>query len=135
LPLTHVQCRFCMWIYSSAPHHTRSCADDQMQRTAVLIHNCDDKSPGNRLILIIVLVFYPLNYSPKMVINIRKCQAKEGYRFEQMPPTSGLSSSDCHKVEYSLLLLFTSSFFLVALRPNAGHGLLMLEVSRSHTTT
>jgi len=27
------------------------------------------------------------------------------------------------------------SFFPVALRPNAGHGLLFLEVSRSHTTT
>ena len=26
-------------------------------------------------------------------------------------------------------------FFAVALRPNAGHGLLILEVSRSHTTT
>jgi len=28
-----------------------------------------------------------------------------------------------------------SHFFFVALRPNAGHGLLILEVSRSHTTT
>ena len=27
------------------------------------------------------------------------------------------------------------SFFSVVLRPNAGHGLLILEVSRSHTTT
>ena len=26
-------------------------------------------------------------------------------------------------------------FFFVALRPNAGHGPLILEVSRSHTTT
>ena len=26
-------------------------------------------------------------------------------------------------------------FFVVALRPNAGHGLLTLDVSRSHTTT
>jgi hypothetical protein len=26
-------------------------------------------------------------------------------------------------------------FFSVALRPNAGHGLLILEVSRSYTTT
>jgi len=31
----------------------------------------------------------------------------------------------------SLLIFF---FFAVALRPNAGHGLLILEVSRSHTT-
>jgi hypothetical protein len=29
----------------------------------------------------------------------------------------------------------SSIFFSVALRPNAGHGLLILEVSRSHTTT
>ena len=28
-----------------------------------------------------------------------------------------------------------SFFFSVALRPNTGHGLLILEVSRSHTTT
>jgi hypothetical protein len=27
------------------------------------------------------------------------------------------------------------TFFFVALRPNAGHGLLNLEVSRSHTAT
>ena len=30
---------------------------------------------------------------------------------------------------------FLLSFFFVTLRPNAGHGLLILEVSRSHTTT
>jgi len=29
----------------------------------------------------------------------------------------------------------TIRFFFVTLRPNAGHGLLILEVSRSHTTT
>jgi hypothetical protein len=32
------------------------------------------------------------------------------------------------------LLLTIWSFFSVALRPNAGHGLPLLEVSRSHTT-
>ena len=31
--------------------------------------------------------------------------------------------------------ILSQTFFPVALRPNAGHGLLMLEVSRSHTTT
>jgi len=31
--------------------------------------------------------------------------------------------------------LITIFFFSVALRPNAGHGLLLLDVSRSHTTT
>ena len=30
---------------------------------------------------------------------------------------------------------FRLIFFFVALRPNAGHGLLILEVSRSHTST
>jgi len=29
----------------------------------------------------------------------------------------------------------TGFFFAVVLRPNAGHGLLILEVTRSHTTT
>jgi len=47
-------------------------------------------------------------------------------------------------VEYSLLLtverisIFNctyNTFFFVALRPNAGHCLLIFEVSRSHTTT
>ena len=33
------------------------------------------------------------------------------------------------------LLVTHPHFFFVALRPNAGHGLLILEVSRSHTTT
>jgi len=31
--------------------------------------------------------------------------------------------------------IFHTFFFAVALRPNAGHGLLILDVSRSHTTT
>jgi hypothetical protein len=35
----------------------------------------------------------------------------------------------------SLPLPLLDIFFPVALRPNAGHGLLILEVSRSHTTT
>jgi len=30
---------------------------------------------------------------------------------------------------------YISFFFSVALRPNVGHGLLVVEVSRSHTTT
>ena len=33
------------------------------------------------------------------------------------------------------LVLADQFFFFVALRPNAGHGLLILVVSRSHTTT
>ena len=33
------------------------------------------------------------------------------------------------------LFIFELFFFTVALRSNAGHGLLILEVSRSHTTT
>jgi len=37
-------------------------------------------------------------------------------------------------LQISALFLFFF-FFPVALRPNAGHGLLILEVSRSHTTT
>jgi len=37
--------------------------------------------------------------------------------------------------ELPRLLALTSFFFPVALRPNAGHGLLILEVSRLHTMT
>jgi hypothetical protein len=33
------------------------------------------------------------------------------------------------------LFIYLFFYFAVALRPNAGHGLLILEVSRSHTTT
>ena len=36
---------------------------------------------------------------------------------------------------YFILLLLLLLFVAVTLRPNAGHGLLILEVSRSHTTT
>jgi len=39
--------------------------------------------------------------------------------------------SKCKMFELSKYILF----FSVALRPNAGHDLLILEVSRSHTTT
>ena len=35
----------------------------------------------------------------------------------------------------SFFHILSNSFFFVALRPNAGHCLLILEVSRSHTTT
>ena len=39
--------------------------------------------------------------------------------------------------KFGLKLVFRIShfFFPVALRPNVGHGLLIHEVSRSHTTT
>ena len=37
-----------------------------------------------------------------------------------------------HNTYYIYIYFF---FFAVALRPNAGHDLLILEVSRSHTTT
>jgi hypothetical protein len=35
----------------------------------------------------------------------------------------------------TVVVMESELFFSVALRPNAGHGLLILEVSRSHTTT
>jgi len=41
-----------------------------------------------------------------------------------------------HGTDFNHLIYVTHFFFFpVALRPNAGHGLLILEVSRSHTTT
>jgi len=42
------------------------------------------------------------------------------------------SHTTCNK---TLQKLLTKDFFSVTLRPNAGHGFLTLEVSRSHTTT
>jgi hypothetical protein len=43
------------------------------------------------------------------------------------------------KSAHCVLVLAASTesnlFFLLALRPNAGHGFLILEVSRSHTMT
>jgi hypothetical protein len=35
---------------------------------------------------------------------------------------------------YISIYIYTYFFFAVALRPNAGHGLFILEVSRSNTT-
>ena len=36
---------------------------------------------------------------------------------------------------FILFFIYLFIYFAVALRPNAGHSLLILEVSRSHTTT
>jgi len=33
----------------------------------------------------------------------------------------------------TIIIIYFFFFFAVALRPNAGHGLLILDVSRSHT--
>ena len=40
-----------------------------------------------------------------------------------------------HDIKTLNLTVLSELFFFVALRFNAGHGLLILEVSRSHTTT
>ena len=42
---------------------------------------------------------------------------------------------ECDKEGHVAVNVAANIFFFVALRPNAGHGLLILEVSRSHTTT
>jgi hypothetical protein len=48
-----------------------------------------------------------------------------------------LKASHCTEVVplAELQITFPMIFISVALRPNAGHGLLILEVSRPHTTT
>ena len=48
-----------------------------------------------------------------------------------------LLNTDAHYHNYFLLLFifYYIYIFFVALRPSAGDGLLILEVSRSHTTT
>jgi hypothetical protein len=40
-----------------------------------------------------------------------------------------------HVYKYVQSHIIVQFYFAVALRPNAGHGLLILEVSRSHTMT
>ena len=61
-------------------------------------------------------------------------------------PSSGSRVVPCGRTDRHTILvdlqldaqnsyLFTFFFVAVALRPNAGHGLLILEVSRSHTKT
>ena len=57
-----------------------------------------------------------------------------------MQKSSGTDNSEInlqqeHSLKTQKVLLSCLLFISVALRPNAGHGLLILEVSRSHTTT
>ena len=66
------------------------------------------------------------------------------YRLSHVTP---FLTSEIHKISDFCIILFVHcqwlqsisankwTFFFVALRPNPGHGLLILEVSRSHTTT
>jgi hypothetical protein len=49
--------------------------------------------------------------------------------------SSYLNSLSVAIVDFTKSSFYYVSFFSVALRPNAGHGLLILEVSSSHTTT
>jgi len=65
-------------------------------------------------------VHYPAYNSTSLVPILRR-----------MSPFHTLSSCFLR----SILILSSYLFFFVALRPNAGHGLLILEVSRSHSTT
>ena len=46
-----------------------------------------------------------------------------------------LCTEMCVNEQRMCLEIIFPSFFLLALRPNAGYGLLIHEVSRSHTTT
>jgi len=49
---------------------------------------------------------------------------------------SNLNSDNSIEEEIQhIITLGNKAFFSMALRSNAGHGLLILEVSRSHTTT
>jgi len=58
------------------------------------------------------------------VLNIYMSLKRKHSNTEYEPTTTGKKAHDQDNF-----------FFPVALRPNAGHGLLILEVSRSHTTT
>jgi hypothetical protein len=48
--------------------------------------------------------------------------------------THGAEAYVLHNID-AVLVISKDFFFSMALRPNQGHGLLILEVSRSHTTT
>jgi hypothetical protein len=54
------------------------------------------------------------------VKHLPKCYAYEIFRLEFV---------------FFVMVVKANILFAVALRPNAGHGLLILEVSRSQTTT
>jgi len=61
-----------------------------------------------------------------------KFTIKCSYMFRFNIPSSGSLLLYFAKVKIIKIFVFV---FYVALRPNAGHGHLILEVSRSHTTT
>jgi len=46
-----------------------------------------------------------------------------------------LEDAKFYFILFYFILFYFILFFSVALRPSAGHGLLILDVSRSHTTT
>jgi len=50
-------------------------------------------------------------------------------------PINVYFSPTSDRVRLVCIYSYYASFFSVALRPNAGHGLLIREASRSHTTT
>jgi hypothetical protein len=52
---------------------------------------------------------------------------------QQTPPSGAVFTHVLKQKEH--VFMYTFVFFFVALRPNGGHGLLILEVSWSHTTT
>ena len=63
------------------------------------------------------------------------------YLFHLVPASSCLTYACCRMCSFELLMMEgktvrnMQSVFFVALQPNAGHSVLILEVSRSHTTT
>ena len=60
------------------------------------------------------------------------------FRIQQLNPRISLAYCDdrvCVIISIYIYIYIYIYIFAVALRPNAGHGLLILEVSRSHTTT
>jgi len=52
----------------------------------------------------------------------------------EQPQTYTLDRAATGTGIYSIYTIYIQFFFSVVLRPNVGHGLLILEVSRSHTT-
>jgi hypothetical protein len=77
--------------------------------------------------------------NPHFAVQNFQGHVKKGFemytQFWQTPSKRLTSHALIHFVYCFNTPVHFTFYFFVALRPNAGHGLLILEVSRSHITT
>jgi hypothetical protein len=65
----------------------------------------------------------------------RRCELKRLTNFSYLFIPTRICLGDADRIIFHISTNGDMSFFAVALRPNASHGLHILEVSRSHTMT